>query len=80
MPGPSHPSGSFLPSLDAHTHTSHPPQAPTEADQRVMEKQLVEKCVHRNVQKVLDRLGFNAPELPGPNKVRGGASETKKKD
>lgn len=44
-------------------------QVVSEQEQRLMERQLVER-VTKNVQKVMDRLGYNTPELPGPTKVR----------
>ncbi len=37
-----------------------------------MERQLVERYINKNVLKVLDRLGYNVPDLPGPTKVGRG--------
>jgi hypothetical protein len=54
-------------------HFVHPnQQVRTEPEQRLMERQLAERYINKNVLKVLDRLGFNVPELPGPTKVSKG--------
>lgn len=61
--------------LDGCSLARHHPRPPlcaqvvSEQEQRLMERQLVDR-VNKNVQKVMDRLGYNTPELPGPTKVR----------